>query len=171
MLGAPCRKRSNVVMPRAENFGDLITADHKALSEESESRNNHRCAVVVQDLATQWLQSHTCNTKTSQETQKSSMKFLEPTRKPKVIYTENSLEFGKSCEELSWNHCLVLGKDFLRIWQSFDFFCRICTSSAVCCLRAPSVAILTPLRPAVHPLLGCSSGKPIQDQLVWRFVL
>ena len=33
------------------------------------------------------------------------MKYLEPTRKPKVIYTDNSLEFGKSCEELSWNHC------------------------------------------------------------------
>ena len=33
------------------------------------------------------------------------MKFLEPTREPKVIYTDNSLEFGKSCEELSWNHC------------------------------------------------------------------
>ena len=33
------------------------------------------------------------------------MKFLEPTRKPKVIYTDNSLEFGKSCEELSWTHC------------------------------------------------------------------
>ena len=34
-------------MPRAENFGYLITADHKVLSEESESRNNHRYAVVV----------------------------------------------------------------------------------------------------------------------------
>ena len=33
------------------------------------------------------------------------MKFLEPTRKPTVIYSYNSLEFGKSCEELSWNHC------------------------------------------------------------------
>ena len=33
------------------------------------------------------------------------MKFLEPTRKPKVIYTDNSLEFVKSCEELCWNHC------------------------------------------------------------------
>ena len=32
------------------------------------------------------------------------MKFLEPTRKPKVIYTDNALEFGKSCEELSWYH-------------------------------------------------------------------
>ena len=33
------------------------------------------------------------------------MKSLEPTRKPEVIYTDNSLEFGKSCEELSWNPC------------------------------------------------------------------
>ena len=29
----------------------------------------------------------------------------KPERKPKVIYTDNSLEFGKACEDLSWNHC------------------------------------------------------------------
>ena len=85
-------------------FGDLmIPADHKILSEESESRNNHRYAVVVQDLATQWLQFYSCKTKTSQETEKSVQKFS--TRKPKVIHTDTSLESGKSCEELSWNHC------------------------------------------------------------------
>ena len=89
-------------MPRAEYFGDLITADHKILSEGSESRNTHRYAVVVQDLATQWFRSYPCQTKTSQETQKSPMKFLEPTRKPKVIYTDNSLESGKSCDDLSY---------------------------------------------------------------------
>ena len=33
--------------------------------------------------------------KLSQETQKNLMKFLEPTRKPKVIYTDSSLDFGK----------------------------------------------------------------------------
>ena len=26
-------------------------------------------------------------------------------RNPKVIYTHNSLELGKACEDLSWNHC------------------------------------------------------------------
>ena len=57
---ASCRRRANAVVPRAENFGDLITADHKVPSEESESRNNHRYAVVVPDLATQWLQSYPC---------------------------------------------------------------------------------------------------------------
>ena len=30
---------------------------------------------------------------------------MEPDRKPKVTYTDNSLEFGKACEDLSWNHC------------------------------------------------------------------
>ena len=90
---------------RAAKFGDLITADHKVLSDNCESRNNHRYAVVVQDLATQWIQAYPCKTKTSQETQRSLQKFLEPERNPKVIYTDNSLEFGKACEDLSWNHC------------------------------------------------------------------
>ena len=49
---ASCTRRIGGVVPRAENFGDLITAEHKVLSEESESRYNHRYAVVVQDLAT-----------------------------------------------------------------------------------------------------------------------
>ena len=102
---APCRRRNGETVPRAVNFGDLITADHKVQSDNCESRNNHRCAVVVQDLATQWIQTYPCKNKTSLETQRSLQKFLEPERKPKVIYTDNSLEFGKACEDLSWNHC------------------------------------------------------------------
>ena len=81
------------------------TADHKVLSESCESRKNHRYAIVVQELATQWIQSYPCKTKTSQETQRSLQKFLDPDRKPNVIYTDNSFELGKSCEDLSWNHC------------------------------------------------------------------
>ena len=46
---APCRIRIGGAVLRAENFGDLITADHKILSESCESRNNHRYAIVVQD--------------------------------------------------------------------------------------------------------------------------
>ena len=88
---APCRRRTGRVVP--EIFCDLITADHKVLSENCESRNNHRYAIVVLDLATKWIQSYPCKTKTFQETQRSLQKFLEPNRKPKVIYTDNSLEF------------------------------------------------------------------------------
>ena len=59
----------------------------------------------MQDLATQRNQSYQCKTKTSQKTERSLQKFLELTRKPKIIYTANVLEFGKACEDLSWNHC------------------------------------------------------------------
>ena len=65
---APCRRRSGEAAPRTENVGDLGTADHKVLNEGGESRNNHRYAVVVQDLATQCNQSYPFKTKTSQET-------------------------------------------------------------------------------------------------------
>ena len=73
---ASCRRRAGTVVPRADHFGELITADHIVLSEGSESRNNHRCGVVVQDLATQWIQFFPCKTKTSQETQKGLQKYV-----------------------------------------------------------------------------------------------
>ena len=71
MTRASCRRLAGTVVHLSDNFGNPISADHKILSEESESRNNLRYAVVVQDLATQWLQSYLCKTKTSQETHKS----------------------------------------------------------------------------------------------------
>ena len=83
MTRTPCRRRTGEAVPRAGKIGDLMTADHKVLSDTCESRNNHRYAVVVQDLATQWIQAYPCKTKTSQETQRSLQKFLEPDRKPK----------------------------------------------------------------------------------------
>ena len=36
---APCRRRNGGAVLRAENFGDLVTADHKVLSDNCESRN------------------------------------------------------------------------------------------------------------------------------------
>ena len=39
---APCRRRNGEAVPGAANFGDLTTADHKVLSDNCESRNNHR---------------------------------------------------------------------------------------------------------------------------------
>ena len=60
---APRRRRNGGAVPRAENFADLITADHKILSEGCEFRNNHRYAIVVQELATKWIQSYPCKTK------------------------------------------------------------------------------------------------------------
>ena len=42
---AACRRRNGEAVPRAANFGGLITADHKVPSDNCESRNNHRYAV------------------------------------------------------------------------------------------------------------------------------
>ena len=51
--GLLARRRTGEAPLLAEKFGDLITADHKVLNEECESRNSNRYAVVVQDLAIQ----------------------------------------------------------------------------------------------------------------------
>ena len=60
---------------------------------------------MAQDLVTQWIQSYPCKAKTSKETERNLQKFLEPSRKPKVVYTDIPWEFGTACEDLSWNHC------------------------------------------------------------------
>ena len=60
MTRAPCRRRTGEAPPQAEKFGDLRMADLKVLNVEGESRNNQRYAVVVQDLATQWIQFYPC---------------------------------------------------------------------------------------------------------------
>ena len=104
MTRALCRRRTGEAVLGADKFCDLITADHKVLNEDGESLNNHQYAVVVHDLATQWIQSYLCKIKTSQGTERSLREFLEPSEKPKVMKTHNSLEFGTSCEDLSWNH-------------------------------------------------------------------
>ena len=54
-------------------------------------------------LLLKWVQSYPCKTKSSHEMEKSLKKFLEPSQRPKVVYTDISLEFGQACEDLSWN--------------------------------------------------------------------
>ena len=102
----PCRRRNGEAVPRAESFGDLITADHKVLSDTCESRNNHRYAVVVQDVATQWIQLFPCRNKNfTRNPEKLAKSSWNPRGSLKSFTLTNHLEFGKACEDLSWNHC------------------------------------------------------------------
>ena len=93
------------VVPRAENDGDLITADHKVLGEGCELRT----IIDMQSWCRTWPPNGSsrirAKRKLLRETQKRLQNFLEPTRKPKVNYTDKSFEFGKAWEDLSWNHC------------------------------------------------------------------
>ena len=68
----PCRRRN-----------ELITAEHKVLNEGHESLNNHRYAVAVQDLATQW---NAWQTKTSQETEKNLRKRTDTVAEAKKLF-------------------------------------------------------------------------------------
>ena len=95
---APCRRRAGQAsIPRAKKIGDLITTSHKVHNEEGESRNNHLYAVVVQ-LGTQ-------------KTEISLRKFIETSRKSKVFYTGNSLEFGKSSKRRNCEGEVIVQRD------------------------------------------------------------
>ena len=56
--------------------------------------------------STQWIQPHPCKTKNfSGNTKELAKSSWSQMGKHKVIYTDNSSEFGKACEDLSRNHC------------------------------------------------------------------
>ena len=57
----------------------------KVRNPEQESRLHHRYTVVVQDLATQWIQSYPCKTKSAQETQSNLRKFSRTEEKLRFI--------------------------------------------------------------------------------------
>ena len=61
-----------------------MTADHKILNEEGESRLSHRYAIVVEDLATRWMQSYPFETATSQETTRGSQNLPDLEASPRV---------------------------------------------------------------------------------------
>ena len=92
---ALCRRRTGEALLRAEKFGDLLT-DHKVLNEGFKSGDNYRYAVVVQDLATHWIQFYPCKTKSSHETERSFVKILGT-----VAHTESHIH-----------------RQLIRIWES-----------------------------------------------------
>ena len=65
--------------------------------------HNYRYAVVIQDVTPQWIQSYPCKTKTFSGNAKEFAQVLGADVEPIVVYTANSLEFGKSWADLSWN--------------------------------------------------------------------
>ena len=90
------RRRTGDTAPRAENFGDLITADHKVLSEGCESRNNHWYAVVVQDMATR-------------------MDSTMPVQNKNFSWNRKEVTKVLGADEETESHLLC---QFPRIWQS-----------------------------------------------------
>ena len=102
---APCRRNPESRKDTTSHKnGDVIAAEHKVLGEENESRPHHRYAVVVHDVATQWIQSYPCRKKSAPDTMRVLQRFFPPEWKRGVIHTDKSLEFTTACEDLIWNH-------------------------------------------------------------------
>ena len=112
---ASCRKRTGTVVPRAEHFGDLITADHNVLSEGCEWTSKQSS---IRSSGTRL--SYPCKTKTSQQTKKSLQKFLVPTRKPRVIYTDNYFGIWQSLWRINLESLYVITAQIRNKWDCWE---------------------------------------------------
>ena len=104
MTRAPCRRRIGEALPRAEKFGDLLTGDHKVLNEEvnletiTDTLSWYKILLLNGFSLTRVKRSlhmrrqEVCQNSWSRRTDR------------KLYITDNSIEFGKACEDFSWNH-------------------------------------------------------------------
>ena len=84
--------------PEPKEFADAITADHAIINEDDKSRDGDRVALVIQDRATQWLQSFASGTKSASDTRLAIERFLGLQIKAKYAYSDNSKRARKSLQ-------------------------------------------------------------------------
>ena len=103
MTRAPCRRDTGNDVPRSEKFGEYITENHKVLSEDGESRNYHRTLSLFKILLLIGFNPIRAKQRLHKR-RKSLRKFLEPSQKPKVIYTDNFIGIGT----IFWRSIMVI---------------------------------------------------------------
>ena len=99
-----CRRSAQSHILRATKVGDINTADHKVLNEEGESRNDQKVCNCCARFGHSMDSKLPMENKNFTRTRWISTNIFDPEENPKVIYTNNSMEFGKACECLQWNH-------------------------------------------------------------------
>ena len=95
--------KSNVQNAPKQPHTSLITADHKVLNEECESRNQSQVRGDRARFGLSMVTGLPVQNKTSQETEQSLQKFLEKRAPSKWCTLTVHRKLGESCEDLS--HC------------------------------------------------------------------
>ena len=102
---APCRRRNGGAVPRAEKFGDFL----QQITKFSVKVVNLETIIEMQSWCRTWPPNGSSRIRAKQKLvskpKGACNSSWSRSRKPRVIYTDNSLEFGQACEDLSWNHC------------------------------------------------------------------
>ena len=108
---APHRKTENLgkdhiaVHDDPQEFGDIITADHKVILNKAFTSFDKDCVcLVIQDRATYFFGMYLADSKDSVRTAQGFNLFIEPQDKVKLIHSDNSGEIDVACKKLSPKH-------------------------------------------------------------------
>ena len=91
-------------LPIPQKFGDAITCDHKILNEDQEDAEEQHNIFVILDRYSQFLQAYAAKQKSTEETKKAFQRYFEPNQEPEHVYSDNSKEIKKACDELGYTH-------------------------------------------------------------------
>ena len=101
---AQCRKKTGPADGvQAENFGDIVTADHIICGPNDTSRHGDTVSCVIHDRATKRIGNYPAKSKSAEATKEAFQKFLGDVV-PKKVYTDNSKEFEAALRDLHYPH-------------------------------------------------------------------
>ena len=90
-----------VIVPK--EFAELLSADHKVLSDVNTNRHKDKAALVVQDQGTKFVYGYPVDSKNATATTVALNHFLGDT-KCQLAYSDNSQELKKAFEDLGVVH-------------------------------------------------------------------
>ena len=103
LQGVPCRRCNGKAVPRAANFGDLITADQKG--PKRQLRISKQSSICSRGAGSSYSMDPGVSVQDQKFTRNPEERASSWSRGETKSNLNNSLEFGKACEDLSWNHC------------------------------------------------------------------
>ena len=97
------REEAGIAPPK--KFGDIITGDHIIIADdEAAGRHHEKSSLAVLDRGTGGIGNFPTQKHTKEATKKALQKFVGPTDKVALFYTDGAGELGTAADELGWRH-------------------------------------------------------------------
>ena len=105
MMQKPARKTNKPESEKPQSFGQCVTGDHIICKRDVEKGiNGETCALVVLDVATDWLACYPLKAKSAQAAYEALDDFEGPKRCVALFHSDNAPELIKAAKMIGWLH-------------------------------------------------------------------
>ena len=105
MMQKPARKTNKTIDSKPQEFGQLVTADTIIANRDVDRGiNGETCALVILDVATDFIECHPMKKKTADAAYSAMDEFEGPNRVVMRFHSDNAPELIKAAKMIGWRH-------------------------------------------------------------------